>query len=88
MRVVFTEEEFRSRKAAHAALQRKLGFPDYYGKNLDALHDCLTEIGSPMEIVLPRQLNDEDHLGEYGNQLILVFEEAVGENHQIKLKVE
>ena len=31
------------RAALHAALARDLDFPAYYGKNLDALHDLLTE---------------------------------------------
>ena len=28
----------------HDILARELGFPDWYGKNLDALHDCLTSL--------------------------------------------
>lgn len=31
-------------RAAHEALKEALSFPDHYGHNLDALHDCLTEI--------------------------------------------
>ena len=27
----------------HEIIQRDLDFPDYYGKNLDALWDCLTD---------------------------------------------
>ena len=34
----------RELPAAHDYLQRTLGFPDWYGKNLDALFDLLTEI--------------------------------------------
>ena len=33
----------RGREAAHAYLQEMLGFPAWYGKNLDALYDLLTE---------------------------------------------
>ena len=29
---------------AHETLKQSLDFPDYYGKNLDALNDCLSEI--------------------------------------------
>ena len=29
----------------HEYLAEKLDFPDYYGNNLDALYDCLTEMG-------------------------------------------
>ena len=32
----------------HELFKRKLGFPEYYGGNLDALHDALTE--SPEEV--------------------------------------
>ncbi len=28
----------------HDLLARELNFPDWYGRNLDALHDCLTAI--------------------------------------------
>lgn len=28
----------------HGQLKQKLNFPDYYGKNFDALNDCLTDI--------------------------------------------
>ncbi len=34
----------------HGALAEALGFPDYYGRNLDALHDCLRDV--PAETVL------------------------------------
>ena len=28
----------------HDILSRELNFPDWYGRNLDALHDCLTSL--------------------------------------------
>ncbi len=32
-------------RALHRALAETLNFPDWYGHNLDALFDCLTELG-------------------------------------------
>lgn len=40
------------KKDGHDYLMEVLDFPDYYGKNLDALYDCLCEIGVETEIVL------------------------------------
>ena len=31
----------------HQELQEKLSFPEYYGRNLDALNDCLRELSIP-----------------------------------------
>lgn len=39
-----------TKEALHETLKTALLFPDYYGGNLDALHDCLTDIRTPTEI--------------------------------------
>lgn len=42
--------ELQARPAAHAYLATQFDFPSYYGHNLDALWDMLTEISEPTEI--------------------------------------
>ena len=39
-----------SQEQLHAFVAKKLGFPDYYGANLSALADCLSEMGEPVHI--------------------------------------
>ena len=43
-RVQLSAAAWRTEREAHDALARALDFPDYYGHNLDALHDCLTDL--------------------------------------------
>lgn len=38
--------------ALHALLAERLEFPSHYGKNLDALYDCLTEISQQTQITI------------------------------------
>ena len=33
-----------SKKAMHDSLKRAMSFPDYYGEDLDALNDCLSDL--------------------------------------------
>jgi ribonuclease inhibitor len=51
MRVELDCRKMTDRKAAHAYLKQALALPDYYGNNLDALYDCLTDL-PPTEIYL------------------------------------
>lgn len=48
-----------SQETLHAFLKKKLGFPEYYGENLNALADCLSEAGEPLSITV---CLDEDDL--------------------------
>ncbi len=73
--------------ALHNYLHQALELPEYYGMNLDALHDCLTEISEPLEIVVPQKVEDEDYLGWYGKQLLAVLEDAAEENEALKVKI-
>lgn len=40
-KIVVDGKDFENKEGLHDALKDKLDFPDYYGKNLDALWDCL-----------------------------------------------
>ena len=42
-----TEAQLTSQEELHAYLKKKLEFPDYYGANLAALADCLSDISAP-----------------------------------------
>jgi ribonuclease inhibitor len=60
----------------HEYLAKTLRLPDYYGRNLDALHDCLTDLGRGVWIILINGDMMDAALGEYAEKLRLVFTEA------------
>ena len=64
-------------------LQECFQFPEYYGKNLDALYDCLTEICEDVEVTV---IVKEDT--SYNRSLCRVFERASKENEHILLSIE
>ena len=84
---ILNGKRMRHNKAAHDYLKRKLNFPDYYGKNLDALWDLLTSISNPIEIVLLNSEDLYDSLGEYGHELVNVFKESMDENANIVFRI-
>ena len=75
MKYILDGKQMVSREETHLYLQETFGFPAYYGKNLDALYDCLTEM-TELEVEF---VNVEDMLtalGRYGEKLLDVFREA------------
>lgn len=43
MKYILNAEFMNTKEEAHEYLNRQFDLPEYYGKNLDALHDCLSE---------------------------------------------
>lgn len=64
------------RAATHSYLRARLNFPDYYGENLDALYDLLTEIGEPTRIIFYRVDVLKYSQPDYGRSLLKVFRAA------------
>ncbi len=78
--ILIDGSEITSRENAHAQLFAKLSFPDYYGGNLDALHDCLTGINEPTHIILEHCDDVLLSLGSYGAALLRVLNVSSTEN--------
>lgn len=88
MREIFLDgRRMTSRESAHQQLAQSLDFPPYYGRNLDALHDCLGDIGSPTLLVLRHAARMKEGLGGYGVALLRVMEDAERENENLSLLV-
>ncbi len=77
-----------SRDELHDALARQLALPDYYGRNLDALFDCLTDIREDSDIVVREPDALFAHLGVYADILQNVLRDAEGENPHLRLVIE
>lgn len=88
MKVVLNGAKFGSRRALHAFFKRELSLPDWYGGNLDALHDCLTDLHEPTEIVLQNMEMLAEQLGFYANSLQLVLRRAAQENPHLTVTIE
>lgn len=57
----------------HSYLARTLRLPDYYGGNLDALHDCLTDLSRSVWIILINGDEMDVNLNGYAEKLRRVF---------------
>ena len=75
MKYILDGKKMVSREEAHAYLKETFGFPDYYGKNLDALHDCLTE-QKDVEIEVQHEEEMLVALGKYGEKLMQVLDDV------------
>ena len=64
----------------HEALATALVFPAHYGKNLDALYDCLTEICEDTHLELRNWHHIEAHLKDYSGKAVYVFHCAMDDN--------
>lgn len=57
----------------HSYLARTLRLPGYYGGNLDALHDCLTDLSRSVWIILINGDEMDANLNGYAEKLRRVF---------------
>ena len=83
MKVTLDARKMDEKAAAHAYLKKQLTMPDYYGNNLDALYDCLTEMDET-EIVLTHFVSGSG----YAKRILRVFLDASRNNPLLTLTVQ
>ena len=74
---------FVPRSDLHRAFADALAFPDHYGNNLDALHDCLTDISEETRIRLLNWMDAEQRLGNYARSAKRAILDAATENRNL-----
>ena len=84
--IVLDGRKLSERRSAHAWLQKEFAFPEYYGANLDALNDCLSEVSQDTEIVLTKENLDEICRSSYAYQILLVMSKAAEENPHLQIR--
>ena len=75
--IVLDGLELRSLEEVHDRFAQALALPEWYGRNLDALFDCLTDLGEPVTVRL--------RLGRQGRALVRLLRRAAAENPQVTL---
>lgn len=66
----------KTRKELHQYLKEKLGLPDYYGENLDALYDMLTEAKEKRAIRVEGLAACNEKMQGYGDKILRVLKDA------------
>lgn len=77
-----------NRAALHDLLQDRLALPAYYGRNLDALYDLLTERTQPLVFVISDYSVLEVQLGRYAAALLKTLQDAAAVNPNLSLRCE
>ncbi len=81
-------EKISSWEMLHDRLAVELGFPAWYGGNLDALYDCLTDIHEDTVLVISHREQLTDNLGDNGESLYRVLRRAQRENQRFRVDYE
>lgn len=81
MKVILDAGRIEEKGKSHEYLKEMLQLPEHYGKNLDALHDCLTEMDKT-EILW----DNIEHAGIYFRRVYLVFQRACVENPGLSMR--
>ena len=79
--------DFDTEREVHDYLSEELGFPSYYGNNLSALYDCLTELSDDTRIILDISETEDDDMIDYLQRMAEVISDAVDESDYLELEL-
>lgn len=87
MQVFIDGRKMTDKATLHAYLKEQCKFPEYYGNNLDALYDVLTDRTEPLEICLEYATELKEKLCGYGEAFIETLEDAAASCENFKFEM-
>ena len=85
MRAAIDGEAIATRGALHDALAEQLSLPSWYGRNLDALYDSLTDLDEETELHILHAAALRTRLGRYAGAFLRVLRDVEEENPRFHL---
>ena len=76
-----------SKEDLHRIFREVLSFPEWYGSNLDALHDCLTDLQEETQITLLQPELLAETLGSGYVRLCRVLSDSAEENPYLTIQL-
>ena len=83
MEIILDGRTVDSRETLHQRLFELLHLPAWYGRNLDALHDCLTELREPVTLRVIQAHALRETLGGYASGFSHVLDDSERENEKL-----
>lgn len=83
MEIILDGQTIDSRETLHQRLTELLQLPVWYGKNLDALHDCLTDLREPITLRVIHAHALRESLGGYASGFSHVLVDSERENEKL-----
>ena len=87
MQITIDCKEIHEKAQLHALIADKLHFPDWYGGNLDALFDALTDICEPLELTVTSFSDLTERLGSYADAFRRVVLRAGQESSNLTVAI-
>lgn len=72
-------KDMTSKDAAYAVIAKEMAFPEFFGKNLDALYDCLSSKSTNNAVLFVNTGILEENLGDYAEKILECFRDAAQE---------
>lgn len=82
-KIIIKAAEISNGDEFHKLIATALKLPYYYGNNLDALHDCLTDTTEKTVIEIDDLPLFKANLGKYGDRILRVIKDSARENECI-----
>ena len=86
-KIYLETDRFYNKEDMSDYLQEVFEFPEYFGRNLDAAYDCLSEVSEDTNIYIDRDGLIEMASDEYAYKVLRMLVDVCQSNPHLKLKL-
>ncbi|MBQ6622595.1 MAG: barstar family protein [Mogibacterium sp.] len=83
--LIIREADFEDKEEALDRIAAELGFPEYFGRNLDALYDCLCDLEGPVNLAFESGDPADADTADWYTEIRCTVWDAACENEDIRV---